>query len=104
VRTSLKFSPYLGLSLSSTNALAWRIILWMLLLIFEDGISAIRVLSLGFLAKVSEFSAIYLYVIMLHGNFLFMLDVLLGETLREEHKCFLLSQGYSCSKLVKNPC
>jgi hypothetical protein len=71
----------------------------MVLLIF-GGISAIRVLSHGILAKVSEFSAIYLYVIMFHGNLLlFMLDVLLGETLREEHKCFLLSQGYFVQNL-----
>jgi hypothetical protein len=61
---------------------------------FGEEFSAIRVLSHGILAKVSEFSAIYLYAIMFHGEFCyFMLDVLLGETLREEHKCFLLSQG-----------
>ena len=66
---------------------------------------AIRVLSDGILAKVSEYSAIYLYVVMFHGeSCYFALDVLLGKTLREEHKCFLLSQGYSCLKLVKYPC
>jgi hypothetical protein len=53
---------------------------------------AIGVLSHGILAKVSEFSAIYLYVIVFHGeSCYFMLDFLLGKTLREEHKCFLLS-------------
>jgi hypothetical protein len=69
---------------------------------FLRGISAIRVLSHVILAKVSEFSAIYLYVIMFHGKYCyFMLEVLLSKTLRKEHKCLLLSQGYSCSKLVK---
>ena len=63
------------------------------------------VLSHGILAKVSEFSAIYLYVVMFRGeSCYFMLDILLGKTLRDEHKCFLLSQGYSCSKLVKLSC
>jgi hypothetical protein len=40
-------------------------------------------------------------LLMFHGKFVFMLDILLGETLREEHKCFFLSQGDLCPKFVK---
>jgi hypothetical protein len=57
----MEFSPSKGYYLFFSYALCLEGHLWMVFIDFWMGISAIRVLYLGFLDQVSEFSAIYFY-------------------------------------------
>jgi hypothetical protein len=59
----------------------------------------------GFLDEVSNFLQFYCYVVDVYGEIAILLqEVLFIETLREEHKCFFLSQSFTCPKFVNCPC
>jgi hypothetical protein len=83
---------------------AWRLNCGWNLLILD-----VNLCKLGFYIMVSWWSKWFLcnlslcyYSIMFHGkNFYFMVDILLGEIIREEHTCFFPSQGNFCPKFVK---
>jgi hypothetical protein len=70
---------------------------------FEWIFLQLRLHSLGFLDEVSKFLQLLfkLQAINVYGEIAICCkESCLIETLREEHTCFFLSQGYICLKLV----
>jgi hypothetical protein len=89
----LNFLP-IGISLSSTPMqLSWEINCGCILLIFGWNFYN-RSFFLSYIGEVSKFLQFHFMLLNVYGKFYsFILNILLYKTLREEHKCFLLSQG-----------